>query len=88
MVYKASDLSTAPRRLLVTGFGLLFSGVISWTFFSLLCKGFQITVYTPSSRNCIFENLTFLKDLKINITMLPFCILKVLNSATKILKIG
>ena len=43
---------------------------------------------SPSSRNCIFQNLTFLKDLKKNITMSPFCIPKVLKSATKFLKIG
>ena len=42
----------------------------------------------PSSRNCIYQNLTFLKDLKKNITMSPFCIPKVLKSATKISKIG
>ena len=34
------------------------------------------TVYTPSSRNCIFQNITFLKDLK-KMTMSPFCIPKV-----------
>ena len=46
------------------------------------------TVCTASSRNCIFQNLTFLKDLMKNITMSPFCIPKVLKSATKSLKIG
>ena len=46
------------------------------------------TVCTPSSRNCIFQKLTFLKDLKKYITTPPLSIPKVLKSATKILKIG
>ena len=48
----------------------------------------SITVYSPSSRNFIFQNLLFVKDLKKNITMSPFCMPKVLKSATKTLKIG
>ena len=33
----------------------------------------------PSSRNCIFHDITFLTDLKKNITKSPFCISKVLK---------
>ena len=46
-----------------------------------------VTVYSPSSRNCIFQNLSFLKDFKKNIAMSPYSIPKVLKSATNILQI-
>ena len=44
---------------------------------------FQPTVYTPCSRTCNFENHIFLKDLKKNLIMSPFCIPQVLKSAAK-----
>ena len=46
------------------------------------------TVCSPSSRNCIFQNHTFLKDLKKIITMSPFCTPKVLKKAINFFKIG
>ena len=39
---------------------------------SYLLEYIYITVYSQSSRNCIFQNLTFLKDLKKDINMSPF----------------
>ena len=42
------------------------------------------TVHTPSFRNCLFQNLTFLKHLKKNKTMSSFCNPLVLKSAEKI----
>ena len=67
------------RHFLIIAYLYLFILDIIW---------FYTTVCTASSRNCIFQNLTFLKDLKKNINTSPFCISKVLKSATKILKIG
>ena len=45
--------------------------------------GTQTAVHTPAFRNCVFQNLTFLNHLKINITITSFCNLKVLKSAAK-----
>ena len=53
---------------------------------SVKCKVF-VTVCTPSSRNCIFQNLTFLKHHKIYMTMSSFFNPKVVKSAAKIFKI-
>ena len=44
---------------------------------------FNIQPISLSSRNCIFQNHTFLKDLKKTITMLPFCTPKVLKMPQK-----
>ena len=41
---------------------------------------------TPSFRNCIFQNLTFLKHHKKNMTISSFCNPKVVKSAAKTLK--
>ena len=43
-------------------------------------------VCTPSFRNCIFPNLTFLKHHKKNLTIISFCNTEVVKNAAKSLE--
>ena len=47
-----------------------------------------LTVFSPSFRNCIFQNLTFLKHDKKNMTLSSFCNPRVVKIASKMFKLS